>query len=164
MAESDSEIDGYVKIASEEISEQSKRVEMLLQSVHDKISADYTSVPIAVGLLMVAASFSHIWFSQVLMFTMTFLVGGIAILGITLVFRFKIVGNHVRFGEALVKLEKERQDLIRQQTVLNLVFTEGLPKGCSLDHLQMLLGDDSVHVEAETLPGLQDGGDGNEQN
>ncbi len=160
----DSEIDGYVKIVGEEISEQSKRVETLLHSVHEKISADYTSVPIVVGLLMVAASFSHIWFSQVLMFTMAFLVGGIAILGITLVFRFKIVGNHVRFGEALVQLEKERQDLIRQQTVLNLVFTEGLPEGCSLDHLQMLLGDDSIPGEPETLPGLQDGGAGNEQN
>jgi hypothetical protein len=141
MDHMDDEIDHIIDAMSEQVAHNTLRLDSLLSRLQERLSRDYTHIPIAIGTLMVLGGFLHIYFRGEFIFSLTALIWGALILSLTLFFRYRIIGHLTKFGDALVKLDQDRQDHARKLSVIENLIREGIPSDLSLNHILILLGE-----------------------
>ncbi|MFT5368584.1 MAG: hypothetical protein ACI8V2_003550 [Candidatus Latescibacterota bacterium] len=135
------DLDHATGVVSEQVAQNTVRLNQLISRLQDRLSRDYTNIPITIGILMITGAFLHIFLRGEFIFSLTAMVWGSIILSLTLFFRYRITGHLTRFGESLVKLDKDRQDHARKISVIENLIHEGMPNNLSLNQLLVLLGE-----------------------
>ncbi len=130
-----------IDVVSEQAAHNTIRLDQLLSRLQDRLSRDYTNIPITIGTLMVIGGFVHIFFRGEFIFSLTALIWGALIVSLTLYFRHRITEHLTKFGESLVKLDRDRQDHARKISVIKNLIREGIPNNLSLNQLLILLGE-----------------------
>jgi len=141
MDHMDEEVDHIIDAMSEQVAHNTLRLDQLLSRLQNRLAQDYTHIPTAIGTLMVIGGFLHIYFRGEFIFSLTALISGALILSLTLFFRYRISQNLTKFGEALVKLDQDRQDHARKLSVIENLIREGVPSDLPPKHLLVLLGE-----------------------
>lgn len=141
-----------IDVVSEQVAHNTTRLDQLLSRLQDRLSRDYTNIPIAIGTLMVIGGFFHVFFRGEFIFSLTALIWGALILSLTLFFRYRINEHLTKFGETLIKLDHDRQDHARKISVIENLIREGIPNNLSLNQLLVLLGEykDVNHAEDDS--------------
>ena len=109
------------------------------ESHQDTLVNDYTGVAMIVGALMIVTACVFMWLSVTFPFSITALVWGSIIVCASLFFRHKAMDKHVRYHDAVLKLERERTLCAHRQAMLQAVLDHGLPEGVSWEQIQALL-------------------------
>jgi hypothetical protein len=142
----DDDLDHAIDAISEQVAHNTTRLDQLLSRLQHRLSRDYTHIPVAIGIAMVVGGFLHIFFRDEFVFSLTAMVWGALILCLTLFFQYRITGHLGKFGDALVKLDQDRQAHARKLAVIEKLIDAGIPENMSLDHLLILLGEYRVET------------------
>ncbi|MBT3606484.1 MAG: hypothetical protein HOE48_08990 [Candidatus Latescibacteria bacterium] len=135
------DLDHAIDVVSEQAAHNTTRLDQLISRLHDRLSRDYTNIPIVISSCMIIGGFLHIYFKNEFIFSLTAMIWGALIFALTLFFRHRISQNLTKFSESLVKLDQDRQDHARKIAVIENIIREGMPNNLSLNHLLALLGE-----------------------
>lgn len=135
------EIDHVIDAMSEQVAHNTLRLDQLLSRLQNRLAKDYTHIPLAIGTLMVVFSFFHVFFSHAFTFSLATLIWGSIIISLTLYFRHRVASHLTHLGDALTRLDQDRQKHARQLTVIKTVIQEGIPNNMTVQHLLILLGE-----------------------
>jgi hypothetical protein len=84
------DLDHATGVVSEQVAQNTVRLNQLISRLQDRLSRDYTNIPITIGILMITGAFLHIFLRGEFIFSLTAMVWGSIILSLTLFFRYRI--------------------------------------------------------------------------
>lgn len=141
FADPNDDTDHVLDAISEQVAHNSARLDQLLSRLQNRLSQDYTHIPMIIATLMILGGFLHILFRGEFTFSLTAMIWGAIIFSLTLYFKHRVSENLTRFGESLIKLDQDRQSHARKLSVIENIIHEGIPAGMTMQHLLILLGE-----------------------
>jgi hypothetical protein len=128
-----------------------QQTDKLFDFIREKILPDHTRIVLITGIIMVLVSIFYILGVAADAFWITTLVWGSILIFSALFFRHKTGQKQVLLSQRLVELEQERNRYSRKFLVLTNVLSDSFPEGLSAEQLRMLLGEDTLIVEPESV-------------
>jgi hypothetical protein len=128
-----------------------QQTDKLFDFIREKILPDHTRIVLITGIIMVLVSIFYILGVAADAFWTTTLVWGSILIFSALFFRHKTGQKQVLLSQRLVELEQERNRYSLKFLVLTNVLSDSFPEGLSAEQLRMLLGEDTLIVEPESV-------------
>jgi hypothetical protein len=128
-----------------------QQTDKLFDFIREKILPDHTRIVLITGIIMVLVSIFYILGVAADAFWITTLVWGSILIFSALFFRHKTGQKQVLLSQRLVELEQERNRYSLKFLVLTNVLSDSFPEGLSAEQLRMLLGEDTLIVEPESV-------------
>jgi hypothetical protein len=137
-------ISNLLRETSAGLKEHAERTNRILENARKKFERDHTGTTAGVGIMLIVVAIALVLLDKATTFaSVGTIVGGVLLLS-ALLLRHRSAETQVRYGQAMIELERERARFVQKSALLEHIWLHGLPEGTPLAQIQILLGDSSM--------------------